>query len=422
MFSHIICFLCKELCMRINQERLWKRINELGKIGQNSDGSVTRWPYTLEDEQAKELLIGWMKEAHLEVKTDAVGNVIGTLKGQESSLAPLVCGSHYDSVKNGGIFDGCLGVIAGIEVAQCLYENGMKPLRTLHIIGFEDEEGNRFGYGMIGSKSICGLTDENGLESCDQNGISLRMAGQLAGYDLNKYQECVIHPIHSFIELHIEQGRVLEKHDMPIGIVSAIAGLKRFDIEIYGESGHAGATPMYDRIDPIVSMSQWILKVTELSQSYQNTVATIGKVMPYPGAYNIICQKVYFSLDLRSASDKTLHEIVQKIEHYNKTLEQTAGIHIHMKEVIQLPAVQCDMTYQQELMSQCKENNISAMSLMSGAGHDCMNFKEVCPTALIFVRSQNGYSHRKEEYSHLEDCAKGCEILYQWIKKHLNEG
>lgn len=405
--------------MRINQERLWKRIYELGKIGQNSDGSITRWPYTLEDEQAKELLMKWMQEAHLEVKKDAVGNIIGTLKGQDSSLAPLICGSHYDSVKNGGIFDGCLGVIAGIEVAQCLYEDGIQPLRTLHIIGFEDEEGNRFGYGMIGSKSICGLVSKEGLESCDQNHISLKKAGELAGYDFNKYQDCIISPIHAFIELHIEQGKVLEKHNKPIGIVSSIAGLKRFDIEIHGESGHAGATPMNDRLDPIVFMSQWILKVTELSKSYQDTVATVGQVIPCPGAYNIICQKVYFSLDLRSSCDKRLHEIVKKIEKYNQELEQTTGIHIDMKEVIQLPAVQCDSSYQKELMTKCKENNILTMPLMSGAGHDCMNFKDVCPTAMIFVRSQNGYSHRKEEYSHKEDCAKGCEILYQWIKSHL---
>lgn len=404
--------------MRINQNRLWERIHELGKIGKNSDGSITRWPYTFEDEKAKELLMKWMQEAHLEVKKDDVGNVIGTMKGRDETLPPIVCGSHYDSVKNGGIFDGCLGVIAAIEVAQCLYEDGIQLLRNFLVIGFEDEEGNRFGYGMIGSKSVCNLIEEDGLNTKDENGITLVNAAKQLGYHINNYAACKIDPIHSYIELHIEQGKVLEKNDKPIGIVSGIAGLKRFDIEIQGISGHAGATPMNDRCDPIVIMSEWILKITELSKSYGNTVATIGKVSPYPGAYNIICQSVCFSLDLRSYQDDIILDIIKEMQSYNKQMEEVTGSRITMKEAIHLSAVHCDPNIQKELLILCEENQIETMTLMSGAGHDCMNFKDVCPTAMIFVRSKKGYSHRMEEYSSKEDCAKGCEILYQWIKKN----
>ena len=231
--------------MNINEQRLWNQLEELGKIGRQEDGSITRFPFTMEDRQAEELIAGYMKDAGLEVSLDAAGNLIGSL-----------------------------GVLGGIEAVRQLREEGFRPRRPVLVIGFKDEEGNRFGYGMVGSKSVCGFSSKDGLQSKDQAGFSLYEAMKEAGLQPDRLESCRIPNIRCMLELHIEQGRVLENSNCSVGIVTGIAGLIRHMVTIYGESGHSGATPMEGRKDPAVQMSRWILRITELAEAHENCVAT----------------------------------------------------------------------------------------------------------------------------------------------------
>lgn len=406
--------------MKINEERLWRHIQELGQIGCSADGSVTRFPFTKEDEAAAELLKGWMQEAGLCVHVDACGNIIGTIPGKNEKLAPVICGSHFDTVKEGGIFDGCLGVLAGIEVLQTIQEAGIQPKRPLKVIGFRDEEGNRFGYGMIGSRSVCGNVDAAGLQSEDHDGITLAQAMQEAGYHPQRYISCRIAPLAAYYELHIEQADVLYAHDCPVGIVEGIAGLVRYTVTISGRSAHAGATPMQRRHDPVTAMARWITQITQLASQYPHTVATIGEIHTLPGACNIICDHVRFSLDLRSLDDLVIVRLLDAMQEFEKRLEKEQGIQVQRRLEQKLNASLCDESLKQELKQCCEQLGLQTMQLASGAGHDCMNFRDICPTAMIFVRSQHeGASHCREEYSTKEDCRDGCQLLLEALRKYL---
>ena len=402
--------------MYINKQRLWNHLIELSSIGKNPDGSITRWAFTKEDEQAARLLMQWMQEAGLKVRQDAVGNVIGILEGKNPELPPIVCGSHFDTVKNGGMFDGCLGVLAGIEALQTCIEHQYIIERTIQVIGFRDEEGNRFGYGMIGSHSICGNVDEAGLDSLDEQGISLSNAMKICNYHPELYKTCKLPSIHAYFELHIEQANILNTANKPIGIVEGIAGLERYTIKVQGKSNHAGATPMQFRKDPVEAMSFWIQKITQLACSYPHTVATIGSIHTYPGACNIICDSVEFSLDIRSLQEDIIHEIMNQMECIEKEYASQKGIIFTKTQDQYLPSLLCDEKLKNTIETCCKNYHIPYEFLASGAGHDCMNFKNVCPAAMIFVRSQNeGCSHCKEEFSTMEDCCTGCQILLDTI-------
>lgn len=399
---------------KINSERLWQHIETLGRIGQNEDGSVTRFPFTKADKEAAGLLGQYMEEAGLSVETDAAGNLIGRWEEQgQEKTSPVLTGSHYDTVLRGGKFDGTLGVLGAIEAVQTMKEAGMHPQYPICVIGFKDEEGNRFGYGMIGSKSICGIVKEEGLLSEDQEGISLCQAMKDYGLSPEQLSACRIDGIRCMLELHIEQGKVLEHHKKQIGIVDGIAGLVRYRMEFHGESGHAGATPMTDRKDPVVAMSRWILKVTELAGKKESCVATVGSIRTFPGTCNIIADHTECTLDLRSIHETDLQDIMAGMQKEEETLQKAYGVTVirHLEQ--QLPTAPCDAQIKNSLEKICEDAHIPYMHLMSGAGHDSMNFRGICPVGMIFVPSEGGYSHRKEEFTCKADCAAGAQVLME---------
>lgn len=401
--------------MNINTNRLWNHIQELGKIGQAEDGSVTRFPFTQVDHEAEVLILQWMREAGLQTRVDAVGNIIGYYEGSDPELTPVVCGSHFDSVKEGGIFDGCLGVMAGIEVVQTMKEQGIPVKRSCMVVGFRDEEGNRFGYGMVGSKSFCGVMDPEGFQSKDRENISLYEAMTMAGFHPDEYENCR-QDAYAYYELHIEQGRLLEDQQVPVGIVEGIAALSRYTITFKGESAHAGATSMKHRNDPVVAMSAWISEITRMAESYPDTTATIGEIHTYPGACNIICDHVTCSLDIRSLKEEVIHLIMNHMAEF--TTNSSVTVEVYKEQ--ELSACLCDQERINRLYAHSKACGIPVVMIASGAGHDAMNFKDVCPVSMIFVRSYKGYSHRKEEYSGKEDCALGCELLYKAICEEIS--
>ncbi len=395
----------------INEQRLWQHIETLGQVGKNEDGSITRWPFTPEDKQAETLLVQWMQEAGMEVEVDYVGNVIGTYAGSDVSLLPIVCGSHFDSVRCGGMFDGCLGLLAGIEVVATMKQQHYQPLRTIKIIGFKDEEGNRFGCGMVGSKSIAGVLQEEDFQSVDEAGITLYDAMQQMGYQPECYKQCQF-SIHAMYELHIEQASVLEQHQVGVGIVDGIAGLVRYTMTVKGKSNHAGATPMAYRNDPVVAMSHWIVEMTEWAKQHEPLVLTVGIIETAPGACNVICDHVTYSIDIRSLNPKQLQQVESVMQKCNTKLSEQYGVGFDMQKEDEIAPCPCDQERVKHIQQVCEKQNIAYRKVMSGAGHDSMNFKEVCPIVMLFVRSQNGYSHRKEEFTTLQDCTQGTQLLY----------
>ncbi|CUX48413.1 Zn-dependent hydrolase [Clostridium sp. C105KSO13] len=401
----------------VNKEQLWEWIQTLGTIGKNPDGSVTRFPFTNEDREAGEYLKRLMREAGLAVREDAVGNIIGEWEGRDKSLPVVLTGSHYDTVQNGGKFDGTLGVLAAIESVQTMREAGFIPKHSIRVIGFKDEEGNRFGYGMIGSKAVCGLADPNKLKSKDENGITLYQAMKDFGVHPDKLDSCEMNDLQMFVELHIEQGKVLEERRAQIGIVTGIAGVTRFEVTVTGESGHAGSTPMKGRKDPVVAMSKWITRLTLLAETNEEIRATVGEITTVPGVRNVICAKVRFSLDIRALDNQEVRIFMKTMEAYGRELETQHGVQIQLVPELSNPSHLCSEKYRHIVDEICLEKNILAVSLTSGAGHDCMNFAGKCDTALIFVPSERGLSHRKEEYTSKEDCAVGAEVLCEFLKR-----
>lgn len=405
--------------MKINTQRLWNHIMELGRIGRNGDGSVTRFPFTAQDRAAEELIRRYMEEAGLSVETDAAGNLIGRWMPDTpaESREPVITGSHYDTVLQGGKFDGCLGLLGAIEAVQTLREGGYVPGCPVWVVGFKDEEGNRFGYGMIGSKAICGKVLPEGLASEDADGVSLRDAMRSYGLSPEELDTCRVDRIKAMLELHIEQGQVLEKGGCQIGVVEGIAGLERYTVTIAGSSAHAGATPMSGRSDPVPAMSRWILRVTELARARKDCVATVGRIEVRPGTCNIICGEARFSLDIRSVRDEDIRDVMGEMERFEVTLEEQEHVRITRALDQSLPGTVCDEELKKRMEEICDRNSYSRCRLMSGAGHDSMNFGGLCPVSMIFVPSQGGYSHRKEEYTLPEDCGAGAQVLMEMIRE-----
>lgn len=401
--------------MEINKTRLWEQLHELGKIGRDEQGGITRWAFTDPELEAKDWLLKEMEKAGLFTYEDTVGNIIGIYNPLPSKEAPVLCGSHYDTVIHGGMFDGCLGLLGALEAARTLSENNVKIRRPLYVIGYKDEEGNRFSQGMIGSRVITGKAVEEDFLAMDADGVSIGEAMKNSGYHPERYRESRIDPIHASVELHIEQGKVLEEKNCSVGIVEGIPYLRFYKVTFSGCSGHAGATPMDNRQDPVVAMAEWIGRITKLAASYPYTVATVGKIETFPGSVNVICDHATLTLDIRSMEEANMEACLEEMERFEEKLRE-AGVTVEKELRHILSGVECDGKAKDQLEHIMQERKLPYMRLMSGAGHDSQNFRGVCPCSMIFVRSKDGYSHRKEEFTSKEDCVNGANVLLDMIR------
>lgn len=403
----------------INDERLWNRLRELGKIGEQENGGVTRFSFTEEERRAKELVAKYMAEAGLEVQEDPIGNLIGKKAGKIENASSIIIGSHIDTVKEGGIFDGALGVIAGIEVLQTMNEQNIHPEHPIEVVAFTDEEGGRFHFGMIGSRAFTGNLDRNDLKRTDQEGASIEEAMVLAGLNPDHIADVKRDPksIKCYLELHIEQGKILEEHGLSVGIVSGIAGPLWTKWVITGESGHAGATPMPLRKDPLIPFADMIQNIEKEATKHPHTVATIGKVSVKPGGVNIIPHQVDFTLDLRDIDEHVRNQVEESIQSYANGVGKEKKVKITSNTLQRIAPVPCSLEIRQLLEDVCKELSIPTMTLPSGAGHDAMQFKSISPIGMLFVRSRKGISHNPEEFSSKADCAQGANVLYHTVLK-----
>jgi allantoate deiminase len=392
---------------------------QLSEIGKQEDGGITRLSFSREERQAKDLVMTFMREAELSIREDEAGNVIGRKEGRIKDAPVILIGSHLDSVPNGGKFDCPLGVIAGIEVLQTMNEQGIVTENPIEVIAFTDEEGTRFGFGMIGSRAIAGTLTPEELEHTDDNGISIAKAMKEAGFDPNNISNAAKEKgsVKAYLELHIEQGKVLENENLSVGIVSGIAGPLWTKWTLRGEAAHAGSTPMHIRKDPLVAAAKIIEIMEDEVKKYKNAVGTVGKISVKPGGVNVIPGQVEFTLDLRDIDENVRNEIEQNIAAKAKKICQDRGIKLVIEDLQRVPPAPCSTEIQEIMRNSCEELGIDTMTLPSGAGHDGMQLIDLCPIGMIFVRSKNGISHNPEEWSSKEDCTKGTQVLYHSVLK-----
>ncbi|WP_346290043.1 Zn-dependent hydrolase [Sphaerothrix gracilis] len=396
----------------INCDRLYQSLMDLAEIGKLSETGVCRLAFSPEDIKARQLVWRWMAAAGLSVRSDAAGNIIGTLPGKQAAPA-LATGSHIDTVPKAGKYDGTLGVLAGIEVARTLKENGLQLQHPFEVIVFTDEEDS-----MIGSKAIAGTAalDANQYARKDKPTIQARL--QQVGGDWQQLATArrTRRDICAFVELHVEQGQVLETSGVSIGVVEGVVGLQRHVITIKGAPNHAGTTPMELRQDALVAASHIVLAVESLAKTRPGQqVATVGSLSVWPNATNVIAGEVQASLDVRDLSKA---EIAGLVDDLKAQLTQIAAItrtEITIAPVLDVNPTPAAPVIQQTITQVCDRLGFSHRSLPSRAGHDAQAMGRFTDMGMIFVPSEGGISHSEIEYTSPEHCAQGATVLLQTL-------
>lgn len=397
---------------------------ELAKIGRIAETGVRRLAHSPEDKEAVLLVKSWMDEAGLKTRIDHFGNLIGRLDGVHPDAPVLMVGSHIDTQPYAGRFDGTIGVLGAIEAVQTMIENHVVPAMPIEVIAFSDEEGSRFNKGLFGSRGILGQLEDGELDRKDKEGVTRREALIEFGCDPEKFYACEYHHdrIHAFLELHIEQGPVLESLGEPVGIVTGISGPLWLTVELTGFAGHAGSVPMKLRQDALVGAAKIISALNDLASEDANapTVGTVGSLQVFPDSRNIIPEKVTFTIDLRDIDEDRRNAIETRlVDVISETAKQYELAYRISEDTRSEPRYCADWIKQIMRKESCKMG-LNPPELMSGPFHDSLVMSKVCDYGMIFVRSKDGISHNPKEYSSPEDISLGVELLYKTILKITN--
>ncbi|WP_454805926.1 hydantoinase/carbamoylase family amidase [Paraburkholderia fungorum] len=398
----------------INEVRLFDRLHRLAGIGRTPQGGVTRLALSELDRQGLELMAHWMRDAGLQVRMDAAGNLIGRREGRRADLPAVLTGSHSDTTREGGMFDGALGILAGIEALQTMNERRQVTDHAVEVCAYRDEEGCRFAASYSGSRIMTGKLDPARLLCKDENGVTIAQALTALGIDPDRVQEAARAPesIKAHVELHIEQGKVLASKGLSVGVVTGICASSRSRITLTGEAMHAGTTPMSMRRDPMVATAVVIQIIEEEARRTKSTVATVGLIKAFPGGVNVIPGKVEFSLDCRDIDaevrDAVLDRIVARARAICKDRDIGFDITIFGRGI----SKPCSEQVQALIRRALGKLGLPLFSLPSGAGHDSGSYHDFCPMGMIFIRSRDGISHNPDEWSTSEDCANGARVLY----------
>jgi len=401
--------------LRINGRRLNEHLSALAEFGKNPQGGVSRLAYSEADLRAREYVMGWMRAARLNFSVDTAGNLVGRRAGSATGLPFLCMGSHIDSVPEGGNYDGDVGSLGAIEVAQVLAENDIALRHPLEILIFQNEEG-----GLIGSSAIGrGLTDKD-LNIVSRSSKTVQEGIKFIGGDPATL--AAVHrgrgDIAAYLELHIEQGGVLDADRIDIGVVEGIVGNSRWDIKVEGFANHAGTTPMNQRHDALLAAARIADAVNRVVTSLPGRqVGTVGRIEALPGAYNVIPGEVILSLDLRDLDTAKIDLVYQKIVGEAQQIAKATGTTLQFKEVtVDLPAP-TDQRIRQLVDDSAKELGLTTKSMPSGATHDAQSIALIAPIGMIFVPSIAGISHSPREYSRPEDIANGANVLLHTLLK-----
>lgn len=397
---------------------LSRLMNELEQLAQFSDApapAVTRVLFTPAELEARAWVRAQMREAELEVWEDGVGNIFGRFPGQSPHLPPVATGSHIDAIPFSGKYDGTVGVLGGLEAIRSLREAGVRPERSIDLIMFTAEEPTRFGLGCLGSRALCGdLSAENLHALTDADGQTLEDVRRAAGYDapLENVQLAKGH-YHRFLELHIEQGARLEAASLPIAAVTAIAAPATLRVRLTGDGGHAGARLMDGRRDALCAASEVVLATERAANGTgrRDSVATVGFVENYPNAVNSIPSKVTLEIDIRDTDLAARDGMVEKIQAAIREACGRRGVGFEVGVLNQDRPITCHPDIIAAVESAASDIGLKSTQLVSRAYHDALFMGQICPSGMLFVPSQNGYSHRPEEYTSPEEIGQGVRVL-----------
>ncbi|MED1950990.1 M20 family metallo-hydrolase [Brevibacillus centrosporus] len=409
----------KARTLTINQDRLQKRIQELAQIGKIGETGVCRLALSPEDRAGVDLVRSWMDEAGMQTRIDDFGNLIGRVNGRNSDAPLLMIGSHIDSQPYGGQYDGVIGVLGALEVVQTMREQSLVPEQSIEVIAFCDEEGCRFQKGLFGSRGILNRLEPGELERTDKNGVTRRQALIEFGCDPDALEGSVYPEgsIGAFLELHIEQGPILDRADEAVGIVSAISGPLWWTVELTGFAGHAGSVPMNMRQDALLGAAKVIVAVNELARldPAAPTVGTVGHLEVFPDSRNIIPERVRFTVDLRDIDLERRNEREQALREVIELAAMEGGLKYTITEDTNSDPRYCASWIKDIIREESKAMGIEPRELMSGPFHDALALSYVCDYGMIFVRCKDGISHNPQEFSTYEDIALGTELLYKTV-------
>lgn len=404
----------------VSLERLSANFAQMGTITAKGEG-ITRLAFSKEDWQARQFVITLMKNAGLAVRIDNFGNVIGRREGRDKTAPAVMFGSHIDSVPNGGNFDGVVGVLGAIEVINCMNDAGFKNEQPVELVVFMSEESSRFGVATLGSKAMCGHLSIKDLKTLvDKQGKSLYEALVLHGLDAENIAAAQYVAVpKAFLEIHIEQGKVLESMGKKIGIVTGIAAPTRLKVTLCGQADHSGATPMSMRYDALCAAAEIILQVEKLAKAETENpaVGTVGVIEASPGVMNVVPGRTELGIDIRSISAETKAKVVKALREKIAGIAASRGIAAEIATLTDEKPVKLKKSMTDFLDEVCRSSGHSYIHMPSGAGHDAMHWAERTHTGMLFIPCKGGISHNPAESAKMEDIAAAVEILYEAMRR-----
>jgi N-carbamoyl-L-amino-acid hydrolase len=399
--------------LRINGKRVNGHLLELSRFGKNPEGGVTRVAYSDVDLQGRAYVIQLMRDAGLDVVIDAAGNIVGRRAGADPGKKPIVVGSHIDSVPQGGNYDGDVGSMAAIEVAQSLAEQGVALRHPLEVVIFQNEEG-----GTVGSMAITAGLSHDDLARTTHSGVTVREGIRRIGGDPDRLAQAIRKPgdIAAYLELHIEQGGILDAEDIDIGVVEGIVGIKWWDVTIEGSANHAGTTPMAQRRDALLAAARYVDAVNRVARARPGRqVATVGRIQAFPGAYNVIPGKVATSLEIRDLDASVIDAIRQDVQREVEQIAQDTGTTFTFTLTSDTVPAPTDPRVRRTIDEAAARLGLRRKSMPSGAGHDAQEMARLGPIGMIFVPSVGGISHSPREFTRPEDITNGTNVLLHAI-------
>jgi allantoate deiminase/N-carbamoyl-L-amino-acid hydrolase len=409
--------------MIINSSRLQQHFEAMSEIGKIGETGTCRPAHSALEKEAFALAASWMEEAGMKTHIDNFGNLIGRLEGDDPSLPVLMMGSHLDSQPYGGRFDGVAGVLCAIEVVRTLSGSNIQPQRSIEVISFADEEGWRFNKGLFGSRGILGKLEEAELQRTDKDGISREQALKEFGCDTTKFKDSEYKPgsIFCFLELHIEQGPVLDIGHRPIGVVSGISGPLWLTVKLKGMAGHAGSVPMPLRKDALLGAAEITVALNEIVTQVPGapTVGTVATMNVFPASRNIIAEEVSFTIDLRDIDLARRNRYEKELRDKITATCEKHKLVVEISEDTNSEPRYCAGWIKEIIHRQCNALGLDAPELMSGPFHDAMALSYACDYGMVFVRCKDGISHNPLEYSSYEDLALGAEVMYGTVLEIL---
>jgi beta-ureidopropionase / N-carbamoyl-L-amino-acid hydrolase len=397
--------------LEIDSARLDRSLFELAEIGKLPQGGISRVAFTPADLRARQLVQTWMIEAGMTVRTDAAGNIIGRYEGLNPDAGAIATGSHIDTVPTGGIYDGCLGVLAGIEVVRVLQARSIRLYHPIEVIVFTDEERS-----VIGSKGMAGEVLEDASYYARLDGTPIQECLDRIGGNWSQIATAKRQPgeIVAFVELHVEQGGVLEYLDKPIGIVTGVVGQYRFAVTVIGRANHAGTTPMNMRKDALVAASEIVLAVNKIARSIDgDQVATVGYLNVSPNATNTVPGMVDLRIDIRDLSEEKLQLLTAKLKAEITNIASTTETAISIQQTLHIRPTLAAPQIMRSIEGVCQNLGLAHTHMPSRAGHDAQEIGRITDMGMIFVPSRAGVSHSGDEYTSPEECDRGANVLLQ---------